>query len=326
MPTRSTQPIKDHITPFLEYCEVERGLANNTQQNYNHYLAHLVRWLDRQNRSEYLPHELSPDDIWNYRLYLAKKYRTNTGANLSKASQNRYLSALRALLTYFQHRDIEAITASDVTLAKDSSSQSLTFLPFSDVEQILDTPHVTTRKGLRDRAIMELLFSTGLRVSELVGMNVADISGLLPVDGSSEISVTGKRNVTRTVYISPRAATWINTYLKSRKDNHDPLFINLASPVKDHKRLTARAIQMMVVKTAASAGINKKITPHTLRHSYATDLLSHGADLRSVQELLGHKNVATTQIYTHVTNAQLRDVHERFHARQSDDDHKKTGS
>ena len=314
MPTCSTRPIKDHVTPFLEYCEVERGLADNTQQNYNHHLALFVRWLARQDRPDCFPHELTADDIWNYRLYLAKKYRTQSGGNLRKSSQNRYLTALRAFLRYFQHRDVEALAPSDVTLPKDATSRSLTFLPFADVLTMLDVPNVHTLKGLRDRAIMELLFSTGLRVSELVALDVADIAGIDDAgDRSFEISVTGKRNITRTVYISPRAATWLKTYLEFRKDTLPPLFINFASRVKGQKRLTARAIQMMFVKTAALAGINKKITPHTLRHSYATDLLSHGADLRSVQELLGHKNVATTQIYTHLTNVQLRDVHERHH-------------
>ncbi|MCH9807657.1 MAG: tyrosine-type recombinase/integrase [Alphaproteobacteria bacterium] len=320
MSKRSTNPIKHHITCFLEYCEVEKGLSDNTQKNYNHHLAQFVRWLERQDRPHCLAHELTADDIWNYRLYLAKKYRTNTGAYLSKASQNRLLSSLRALLRYFHVRGIEAIAASDVTLAKDNSSQSLTYLPLPDILKMLEVPDITKKKGLRDRAIMELLFSSGLRVSELVGLDVTDVAGITDASNRSfEISVTGKRNVTRSIYISPRAASWVTTYLKSRTDALDPLFINLASRFKDHHRLTPRAIHMMVVKTAALAGLSKKITPHTFRHSYATDLLSHGADLRSVQELLGHKNVATTQIYTHLTNTQLRKVHEQFHARHEDD-------
>ena len=319
MPTRSNKSIANHITPFLEYCEIEKGLSDKTQSSYASWLRVLTKWLESNDRPGCLPHEFSTDDVWNYRLYLAKSHRSTTRRNLSRRSQNAHLTALRALLGYFAARDIDAIASSSINLSKITGLDSPTHLNFDDVQLLLSVPNVATPRGLRDRSIMELFFSTGLRIAELVSLDRDDLKRIAQSTKSMELSVTGKRGVARTVYVSQRAQEWIKKYLNSRNDDHAPLFINVANNYNHAPRLTSRAIQKMFVKTAALAGINKKISPHTLRHSFATDLLSRGADLRAVQELLGHKNVATTQIYTHVTNKQLRDVHEKFHARQSDD-------
>jgi site-specific recombinase XerD len=181
---------------------------------------------------------------------------------------------------------------------------------------MLQVPNLSTPSGLRDRAIMELFFSSGMRISELVALDRDRLSFLTrkgAKDQTFEISIVGKGKHIRTVFISPRASQWLREYLSKRDDDEKPLFINQRTKNARDRRLTPRAIQLMIRKCAVAAGLSKKVTPHTLRHTYATDLLSHGADLRSVQELLGHKNVATTQIYTHVTNKQLREIHERFH-------------
>jgi site-specific recombinase XerD len=312
---KSKEPLAKHLSPFLDYCEVEKGLSNNTQKNYNQYLQLFVDWLQKCDNSKLLPHKLTPQHIWDYRLYLARAYKTPSGNYLSKKSQNYYLIALRALLAYLAERDIESLPSSKVQLSKQHADGNISFLDINDVEKMLAVPDTSTIGGLRDRAIIELLFSSGMRVSELVSLNVDQVSFLNDKDlkKTYELSIVGKGKHVRTIFISPRAAKWLRLSLASRRDVHKPLFINMRSKDKDSKRLSSRYIQSMVSRYAMLAGLSKKVTPHTLRHTYATDLLAHGADLRSVQELLGHKNVATTQIYTHVTNKQLRDIHEKFH-------------
>ena len=315
MSVSSEKPLRLHITPFLEYCEIEKGLTNSTQRNYGNYLQVFTRWLERVDKQSALPHEITADDIWQYRLYLAQKYKTRTGTNLSKQSQNLYLSALRSFLKYLNEREIEALPYSKVSLAKHSAQDTVTFLNVDDIEAIFNVPDIATKSGLRDRAILELLFSSGMRIAELVSLEVDQLKMLKkPQPGQTyELPIVGKGKRTRTVFISPRAADWLIKYLKTRHDVLEPLFINYRNGGDDGRRLSARSIQRLVSRTATMAGINKEVTPHTIRHSYATDLLSHGADLRAVQELLGHKNVATTQVYTHVTNKYLRDIHERHH-------------
>ncbi|MGF1620423.1 MAG: tyrosine-type recombinase/integrase [Rhodomicrobiaceae bacterium] len=223
--------------------------------------------------------------------------------------------ALRALLAYLADRDIEALPSSKIKLAKQKADATIAFLEVRDIEAMLQVPDTKTPTGLRDRTIMELLFSSGMRISELTALNIDQFTMLQDNDKKRtyELSVVGKGKRVRTIFISPRAAKWLRHYLRHRRDVARPLFINYRSKVRDSQRLTPRSIQKMISRCAIMAGISKKVTPHTLRHSYAADLLGHGADLRSVQELLGHKNVATTQIYTHVTNKRLRDIHEKFH-------------
>jgi len=312
---RSREPLPQLVLPFLEYCEVEKGLSNNTQRNYEQYLKLFTGWLGKTGQSSLLPHGLTPKHIWDYRLYLAQIYKTPAGTYLGKKSQNYYLIALRAFLNYLADRDIEVLASSKIKLAKQKTEHAISFLETRDVEKMLAIPDVATPAGLRDRAIMELFFSSGMRVSELVSLDTDQLSFLSDKSRTRtyELSIVGKGSHVRTIFISPRAAEWLRTYLASRKDVFDPLFINLRSRKEEAKRLTPRSIQSMITRSAMLAGLSKKVTPHTLRHSYATDLLAHGADLRSVQELLGHKNVATTQIYTHVTNKRLRDIHEKFH-------------
>lgn len=312
---RSKEPLAGHLFPFLDYCEIEKGLSNNTQKNYKQYLQLFVNWLQKNGDEKLLPHQLTPTHIWDYRLYLARTYRTPSGKHLGKKSQNYYLIALRALLNFLAERDIETLPSSKIKLAKQKSEETISFLETHDIEIMLKIPDTKTPNGLRDRTIMELFFSSGMRISELVALNVEQLSFLKDKNTKKtfELSIVGKGRHVRTIFISPRAAQWLRTYLASRPDVHKPLFINLRLKDADNRRLSPRYIQKMISRCAILAGLSKKVTPHTLRHTYATDLLSHGADLRSVQELLGHKNVATTQIYTHVTNKRLREIHERFH-------------
>ncbi|MDP3995193.1 MAG: tyrosine-type recombinase/integrase [bacterium] len=314
---QNQKPIKNYVIPFLDYCEVEKGLSNNTQRNYNQYLRVFTRWLDLDKRSTLVPRLLSQDDIWKYRLYLARTYKTLHGTQLSKKSQNYYLIAVRSLLDFFSERDITSLPSSKVKLSKERSESQVSFLELRDMQKMLAVPDTKTLPGMRDRAILELFFSTGMRISELTSLDKDHVSFL--VEGTScrtiELSIIGKGKRVRTVYISPRASEWLKKYLNARKDDFSaPLFVNVRSKNPEERRLSPRSIQTIISRYAKRAGIAKKVTPHTLRHTYATDLLSHGADLRSVQEFLGHKNVSTTQVYTHVTNKRLKDIHEKYHA------------
>lgn len=310
---KSDRSLIDHIPSFLDYCEVEKGLAENTQKNYEQYLKIFERWLKKHGLEALLPHELTSNHIWDYRLYLAREHKSRNGQSLGKKSQNYYLIALRAFLSYLTGRDIETLPSSKVSLAKQSSDQEISFLEVADVEKMLAMLDTAKLPGLRDRAILELFFSSGMRIAELTALNQDQLSSLNDgkTDKTYELSITGKGSKVRTIFISPRAAGWLRQYLEKRHDVHKPLFINHRS--KDGGRLSERSIQKMISRAAMLAGLSKKVTPHTLRHTYATDLLGRGADLRSVQELLGHQNVATTQVYTHVTNKHLRDIHEKFH-------------
>ena len=320
---KNNTPISAYILPFLDYCEIEKGLSNNTQKNYSQYLRLFVGWLKNSGNGKLLPYQLAPKHIWEYRLYLARTYQNPKGGFLSKKSQNYYLIALRALLNYFAERDIDSLPSPKVKLAKQKNEENISFLEIKDVEKMLGVPDTSFFGGLRDRAIMELLFSSGLRISELISLNVDQFSFLYDnrTDKTYELSIIGKGKHVRTIFISPRAAGWLRKYIAARHSVSKALFINLKSK-NDENRLTARAIQSLVSKCARLSGLSKKVTPHTLRHSYATDLLAHGADLRSIQELLGHKNVATTQVYTHVTNKRLRDIHEKFHGGNYDNESK----
>lgn len=312
---KSPESLREHVLPFLDYCEIEKGLSNNTQRNYQQYLKLFTRWLELTGEKDLLPHELTADHIWNYRLYIARKHKTPRGEFLSKKSQNYYLIALRSLLSYLADRDIETLPSSKIKLAKQRSEETISFLTVRDVETMLKIPDTEKPNGLRDRTIMELFFSSGMRISELTALNIDQFTMLKDNDTSRtyELSIVGKGKYVRTIFISPRAAHWLRLYIKTRTDVEKPLFINYRTQDPEQRRLTPRSIQQMISRAARLAGLSKKVTPHTLRHTYATDLLDHGADLRSVQELLGHKNVATTQIYTHVTNKRLRDIHEKFH-------------
>ncbi|MEX0877485.1 MAG: tyrosine-type recombinase/integrase [Candidatus Spechtbacterales bacterium] len=313
----SDKPIKNHISGFLDYCEVEKGLSNNTQVNYQRYLNILKKWLKETNNEGLLPHQLTPEHVWDYRLFLARKYKTKNGKNLAKSTQNYYLVALRALLDYFSDRDITSLPSNKVKLPKDAKKDSVKFLTLEQMQKLLEMPDINTENGLRDRTIMEVLFSTGLRIAELVALNRDQIS-MKNTDDVFELSITGKGSRTRTIFFSPRAMDWLKKYMEKRTlDTDKALFINYSNSTSDDRRLSVRSIQESIKRYGIMAGLPVEVTPHVLRHTYATDLLAQGVDLRSVQEFLGHKNIATTQIYTHLTNKRLKEIHKKFHGGNS---------
>lgn len=310
----SDKPIIKHISSFLEYCEIEKGLSNKTQENYKLFLNRFTRWLAGQNKSDLKPHELSADIIWDYRLYLARNKSPKTGKLLNKSTQNHYLVALRTLLSYFAEKDIQSLPSDKVKLPKEKE-KNVKFLKLKQIEKLLQCPNTKNITGKRDRAILETLFSTGLRVSELVNLNREQIN---PSKNETllEVPIMGKGDHTRTVYFSPRALDSIKMYLDQRHDDEEALFINYSGPKRANRRLTPKSIEDIVKKYAKLSGLSILVTPHTLRHSFATDMLSQGVDLRLIQEFLGHKNISTTQIYTHVVNKQLKDVYIKHHGGQ----------
>ena len=315
---KSNLPILKHITDFLEYLEIERGAASKTQENYARYLHKFANWLKSTKSENLKPHELTPEHVWQYRIFLARSPISETSTKtLSKKTQNFYLIALRNLLTFFTDRDIESLPVEKIKLAKrEKSEQTVKFLTLDQVEKLLLTPDTSHNIGLRDRAILEILFSTGLRIAELVALNRNQFK--IKTDTKDiELSITGKGGHVRTVYFSDRAVRWMKKYLDVRNDDDKALFINYRAKKENDMspaRLTVRSIERMVEKYSHIAGLPIRVTPHVLRHTLATDLLNQGADLRTVQEILGHQSVATTQIYTHVTNKHLRDIHRQFHS------------
>lgn len=293
-------------TDFLEYLEIEQNRSQKTIQNYDHYLTRLIDFA-----GDIEVKDIDMELIRKWRLWL-NRLGTNTSDELSKTTQNYHLIALRSFLKYCAKRDIPALPADKVELARTKRKQ-VTFLNEDELLRIFGQPDVSTVAGLRDRAILELLFSSGLRVSELVGLDKDHINLK-----RREFMVRGKGQKDRPIFISPDAAHWVQQYLSRREDNAPPLFVRYGGTHKTDRsgnfhRLTARSVQRIVARYALLAGITKHVSPHTLRHSFATDLLMNGADLRSVQAMLGHSNIATTQIYTHVTDPHLKSVHEKFH-------------
>lgn len=309
----SNKPIIKHIPDFLEYCDIEKGLADNTQRNYKIYLERFVFWLKKAGKEQLCPHELAPDDIWAYRLYLSRS-QNEKGASLKKITQNYYLIALRAFLGYFVVKDIVSLPPGKISLPKDARAEkTVKFLTLEQIEKLLLAPDIKKPEGMRDRAILESLFSTGLRIAELVALNKEQFINV-KTNQDLELGIIGKGSHPRTVYFSARAISWIKKYLDTRKDKERALFIHYKARKDSDARLTARSIERIVKKCAIKAGVPIFTTPHTLRHSMATDLLEQGVDLRTIQEFLGHRSIATTQIYTHVTNKHLRDVHRQFHS------------
>lgn len=315
----STIPLIKQIAPFLDYCEVEKGLSPTTSKNYHNFLKMFKDWLIEQGFDGLKPHELTQEHVWNYRLYLSRR-KDKKGNYIKKTTQNYYLIALRNLLAFFAERDIVALPPGKVKLPKlTDKDKAIKFLNYDQVEKLMAMPAVGTPDGLRDRAILEVLFSTGMRVSELTNLNLRlfDIKNIISGKTTElEMSISGKGGSTRTVYFSDRAMKWLRNYLTTRtNDLLPPLFINYQKNNKADRehRLTPRSIERLVRHYTGMAGLPVDATPHTLRHSFATDLLDQGADMRSVQELLGHKNIVTTQIYTHVTNKKLHDIHKKFH-------------
>ncbi|MDA2936088.1 tyrosine-type recombinase/integrase [Patescibacteria group bacterium AH-259-L05] len=308
MPTK----IQKLITDFLEHLEIEKGCSQLTIRNYHFYLN---RFLLQSNISS--PQEITSEVVHQYRLWLSR-LKNPRGGTLSKATQNYHLIALRVFLKYLLKQDIETLTPEKIELIK-TSERKVSFLEGEDLENFLDAPLTIKQNDIikfRDKAILELLFSTGLRVSELCNLKKEDIN----MD-KSEFSVYGKGGKYRIVFLSNQAKHWLKKYLEMRKDMDPALFIRhdrAAKKTAKDKRststgLTPRSIQRLVKKYTKIAGVTKKITTHSIRHSFATDLLSSGAGMRAVQELLGHKNITTTQIYTHVTDQHLKEIYEAFH-------------
>jgi len=309
------KPLIKYLTDFLDHLEIEKGLSAKTQENYSRFLAKFFKWLEDNNLSKMSPAELTADHIWKYRVFLSRHVDPNKKTTLKKSTQNYYLIALRSLLEFFVEKDIECLPPSKIKLAKDKSDREVKFLTLPQLERLLGAPDTSDVKGLRDKAILESFFSTGLRISELSSLD-RDQLKIKKDTKEVEIAVVGKGSKVRTVYFSSRAVEALRNYLDKRTDIDNALFINYKPGIEKTslpRRLTNRAIEDIVKKYVKIAGLPVMATPHTLRHSFATDLLSNGVDLRIVQEFLGHRNIATTQIYTHVTNKQLRDIHRQAH-------------
>jgi site-specific recombinase XerD len=298
--------LSEIIQDFLEYVEIERGRSAKTAENYHLYLMRLVEFA-----GDIKVGDINEETIRKWRLWL-NRYKNEQGAPLSLLTQSYHLIALRGFLSYLAKRNVKALTPEKIELPKTKRKQ-VTFLQPNEMARLFDVIDTSKEQGLRDRAILELLYSSGLRVSELVNLDRGHIN-----IKRREFMVRGKGQKDRPVFISEEAASWLEQYLARRADNIPPLFISYSgrhesSNSGDFKRLTPRSVQRIVSRYAKLAGLTKHVSPHTMRHSYATDLLMNGADLRSVQVMLGHSNIATTQIYTHVTDPHLRDIHQRFH-------------
>lgn len=293
---------------YVEHLEVERGRSSKTAENYNHYLERLIEYTGDVDVSK-----ITSEMIRKYRLWL-NRYVNDNGDTLSIITQAYHLIALRGFLAYCAKRDIATLSPEKIELPKTVRKQ-VTFLSNDEITRMLDeASHDESPTSLRDHAIIELLFSSGLRVSELANLDRDHIN-----TKRREFTVRGKGQKDRAIFISPRAAEAIDTYLAARTDSLTPLFLNysrnnLTGTSGNYRRLTTRSIQRLISKYARLAGITKKVTPHTMRHSYATDLLMNGADIRSVQTLLGHSDISTTQVYTHVTDQHLREVYEKHHS------------
>jgi len=307
------KPILSHLTDFLDWLEIEEGLSSKSQENYSRFIKKFLDWLKIKKLAHLKPHQLTPEHIWDYRVFLSRQYTPKTKRPLKKSTQNYYLIALRALLNYFADRDILSLPSEKIKLAKDTDEKQVRFLSLDQVEKLLSVPDVSKIQGLRDKAILEGLFSTGMRIAELVNLNREQIR-IKPGMDELEISIVGKGSRIRTVYFSKRALKWLKKYLETRSDRDKALFINYRVKSGGARRLTPRFIEKSIKKYAILSGVPLTTTPHVMRHSFATDLLAQGVDLRTIQEFLGHKNIAATQIYAHVTNKQLKEIHRKFHS------------
>ena len=303
------KPLPHYKQDFLDWLDIERGLSSKSQENYERFLQRFLFWLKANSLEDTLPKDLTQEIVWKYRVFLSRH------ESLKKSTQNYYLIALRSLLTYFTEKDITSLPPEKVKLAREKEERQVRFLDIEQLEKFFTAPDTSKFQGLRDRAILETLFSTGLRITELVNLNREQIK--IPQNPADELEVTikGKGGRIRTVYFSQRTLNWLQEYLKMRTDNHDALFITYTSEKKKTgaHRITPRAIQTMFKHATVKAGIPLNTTPHVMRHSFATDLLAQGVDIRTLQEFLGHKNIAATQIYAHVTSKQLREIHKKFH-------------
>jgi len=303
----NTMYMSELILDYIEHLEVEGGRSAHTAENYTLYLERFIEFTD-----DIVVDKITSEVIRKYRLWL-NRYKNNNDDELSTITQSYHLIALRGFLSYLSRRDIVSLSPDKIELPKVSRRQ-VTFLHYNEVEQILEKIDTSTDTGLRDRAIIELLFSSGLRISELVNLNRDHINTV-----RREFMVRGKGQKDRPVFISESASLHVENYLHTRTDTLPPLFLSYSRNIEptmsgDYRRLGARSIQRIINKYTKLAGITKHVSPHTMRHSFATDLLMNGADIRSVQAMLGHSSISTTQVYTHVTDQHLHEVHEKFHS------------
>lgn len=301
------------ITDFLEYLEIERNRSQKTLKNYDFYLRRFVQLSGAKT-----PNDITSDRVRKFRIMLNRFTNKITGEPLKKKTQNYHMIALRAFLKYLAKRDIASLAAEKIELAKQEDRQ-VEFLEGNELDDLMEAPlkaKSSDKLKYRDKAVLELLFSTGLRVSELANLKIENVNLK-----REEFSVRGKGGKIRVVFLSDQAKYWIKEYLSKRNDTSPYLFVahDRAQNAREHdedRPLTTRSIERMVERYAKQAGIMKKITPHTLRHSYATDLLRNGADIRSVQSMLGHASITTTQIYTHVTDQGLKEIYKKFHSKK----------
>ena len=302
--------INELLKNYLDYLELEKNRSIKTRDNYERYLKVFINFGKVQK-----PQDITLDKVMQFRLHLARERSGNK--ELKRITQSYYIIALRNFLKYLIKHDYEVLSPDKIELPKIARRQ-IEIIEYKELERLLNAPNLNTFRGLRDKAILETFFSTGLRVSEL-----CNLDRYINLD-RGELAVRGKGEKIRVVFISDDAKKAIKNYLDKRSDTIDKLFISLtkentkegAKPPKAIGKITSRAVQRMIDLYKRRAGITKKITPHQIRHQFATDLLMNGADLRSVQELLGHSNISTTQVYTHITNKQLKEVHEAFHGKR----------
>lgn len=303
--------LRIHIKRYLSFIEVEKNYSKFTIRNYSHYLGMFRKWFEKHYEQEYIE-KLTSEMVRRYRLFLAR-YETKEGKRLSPTTQSYYVISLRAFLKYLAKKGVKTLSSEKVDLPK-SGEHQIKFLDRDQVERLLMAPDTSTMGGLRDRTILEVLFSTGMRVSELAKLDIDKIDLR-----EREFGIVGKGRRSRVVFLSDRATSWLDRYLSARTDPYRALWVRIPKSGEwdpamgnEKARLSIRGIQRIVEKYRRAAGLPIKVSPHVLRHSFATTLLQQGADLRSVQEMLGHKNVATTQIYTHVTNPQLKQIHDKY--------------
>lgn len=307
--------IKEAVLRFLEYCELDKNLSLKTVKMYGYYLHFFQGWLLQKLKTEdFQVEKIDETIIRDFRLYLSHYYQNPHKGQLKRQTQNYFLVALRSFFRYLLKQKVKVISPEMIELGK-QRDRSIKYLMPEELERLFSAVDVKDTIGLRDRAILELLFSTGLRVSELVSLNRDQVN-----IEKGEFGVIGKGGKARVVFLSKKAKEWLKKYLEKRNDPYSPLFIRYSGPKSkegltvEANRLSVRSVERLIEKYRKKALLPFRIGPHALRHSFATDLLSHGADLRSVQEMLGHKNISTTQIYTHITNTRLKEIHEKYHS------------